>query len=549
MLSDDYFNGARLSRYLMLRNIYLGKEDKEGESLLRKYIPRAQNMYDDYVKRGMYMSQIFKNAYDEFIKNQDLMLFEETVLGIKFFLSKEEYNKMLHSDIFDSRYMYSTIAYERISKDMVRFRVYDVQVDVHMSSVLSVISPLTYSQQQTIRSVGVVQEAVRVPFRETISAGQMKIGVDLVRLMQLLDRTDRIHVLVVGSASEAAGGSRSYPLLDSMFTNSIFSLYDPYESNVEYKTDRGNVYKRYAEKFVYDKLDKYDVVQDDAFVSFHSNRMRIDPGMILSSARVFSAKMLQGDEAYFTAIGKIRRKEVVVIRQVGKTETLERRAMSGVNLKVKKQDDRFGNCPFCLEMQSFVKFRYEDKFFETWARCHDVNIRCELKRRFVVPNSIGVVDYKGRMMNIVTQVDNGVSMVYDPVDDYPLTNNFDPLEKRVYVFSAVENIFAYMFSAKVAVRVSTARGVVFYVNYEPDIAAQEKVQQSFNFLGFKFVRMKLQEKKILRILLPTLWFKEYGDVVVPEERLDKSLGVSLLSYYGRFFVNTIDQLYCTTPLI
>jgi len=121
-------------------------------------------------------------------------------------MTKDEYNMMLKVDVHNGRFMYSNLAYESLDVGAVRYNVYGTSIEVLMRNVLSISDKLGYVEQQRLRSLGILQEAVQVPMREVLSSGQMKIGVDLLRVAernaqwnaQKKNIDNRFHIRVYG---------------------------------------------------------------------------------------------------------------------------------------------------------------------------------------------------------------------------------------------------------------------------------------------------------------------------------------------------------------
>jgi len=322
---------------------------------------------------------------------------------------------------------------------------------------------VSQEKQVFLTTLGIVQPSVIYPFRESVDDGQMKICVDLFKLVQVMGSTYNQKVLIVGSASQATGGSKSYELLQYMFKDSEFHLYDPHDVNDSYRAKNGNVYFRNASVYVYSpEVAKFNVVQDDAFVSHSKNRQHIDPKQYLFMVPYYSCKKLECDHEYF--------KHSLSLRQVGATVTSEERAMSHVPMIGNVEEVRFGTCSFCREMRYYCRHSYSDDFFKSLARMHNVGTRCAIKDFYVSPSCDGNVLYKGKMMFEKTSIQNGVSLAYDPVLDYPLVMNFDVSSGRTYVFSSLDNIQYFMYSAKVAVYDSES--LKYYTNYNDDSIRQ-----------------------------------------------------------------------------
>jgi len=74
------------------------------------------------------------------------------------------------------------------------------------------------------------------------------------------------------------------------------------------------------------------------------------------------------------------------------------------------------------------------------------------------------------MMFEMSVIQNGVSLAYDPVLDYPVVMNFDVSSGRTYVFSSLDNIQYFMYSAKVAVY--DPETLKYYTNYNDDSIRQ-----------------------------------------------------------------------------
>jgi len=553
MMDESYFNGDKRRKYMQMRSLFVQQESAKGEDKICSLIPMARRLYLKYLAKES-VSIRFVKAYEDYLRHQDLMEFEEKALDIRFFMTKDEYNMMLKVDVHNGRFMYSNLAYESLDVGAVRYNVYGTSIEVLMRNVLSISDKLGYVEQQRLRSLGILQEAVQVPMREVLSSGQMKIGVDLLRVAERNAQWNAQKILIIGSTSESMGGSKSYSMLDEMYTNSLIYLYDPFEENFSYQTTRGNTIQRIGAKYEYGPdIVNYDVIQDDAFVSFESNRRKIDPDLWLAYAKCFSVKRLQGDDQYFDELNRKRGKhDLVTVQQVGKTDTHERRVMTGIDYVNRYPDVRYGSCSFCKELKQFIHRKHTDKMIEVWAMNHDVHIHCTLRRRYQIPQSNGILEVSGRMVNVALEVDYPVSLPYDVVMDNKVVMNFDMLSTHTYVFSSFSNIMSYMYAAKVAV----FKDNLYYVNFEPPVPRQ--VGGDYMCYGIKFnfnppidllkqvrgsVKVKMKRNKVIReydfddskFLLENEWFNKEGDALIDEKRT-VVLAVSLLSYYRRLFL-------------
>jgi len=298
--------------------------------------------------------------------------FEQFHLKIKFQCTPEEYNKITkYKD--GLVYLFSDIAkiedgeYIQVSVRGREFMFNRKEV----SRIFLIDVDLTYLM--ALDSMGTILNHEPEAKRESYDCGQMKIATDLVILSQMVESNVGQKVLIVGSASDGYGGGRSYELLDTMFENSEFHLYDPNEINNEFVTDNKNKYVRHARPFVYEssEVKKYDLIQDDAYVTYDGNRDRIDKEGLLLNHKNFSCKILPKDKYYYGLRG-------YVMQQVGKTAVREKRLYSKPPGRIKDPDLRFGHCPFCLELRKYVlRGKYKQKFFDVWAKMHPPSLFCQ----------------------------------------------------------------------------------------------------------------------------------------------------------------------------
>jgi len=473
---------------------------------MKQFHRKVCDQYGRYLAGVGFKDRVIE-SYQEYLKTGDMMEFEKKTLVCTFFLSLSQYQQLLDSDCPSARFLYSDLEYKVLGTSL-EYEVFGEKylVSPKGSAIFQCMIPV--EKQVQLNILGLVQHSVPYPMREVVSDGQMKIFTDLFKLVQGgEDRNQR--VLIVGSASQSTGGSKSYDLLQYMFQDSVFELYDPHDSNDCYESARGNRYMRYASVFKYTAdIVKYDYVQDDAFIRFDGNRDKIDPEKHLFRARRFSCKRLDGDADYFKTMkcevsgpthccygckegvgcvkSKFDSKACYGYRQVGRVATSEVRVMSHVPVLGLYQDKRFGTCAFCREMFFYCNKKYPDEFFSALASIHSIGSRCSIKRLYQVPRCDGNVDYKGRKFHVLQEVDNPVCMAYDPVLDFPLVTNFVAFSKRTYVFSSVENVLFSMFAGRIAIYDSLQNR--YYVNYQEEFFSQsDDYDEIINGVRFRYV--------------------------------------------------------------
>jgi len=221
-------------------------------------------------------------------------------------------------------------------------------------------------------------------------------------------------------------------LLDTMFSNSEFHLYDPNEVNHSYLTQRGNKYVHKSQRFDYKSVDikVYDLIQDDAYVTHERNRERLDEGRFLLNHKNFSCKSLNKDKVYFSSVG-------YTMKQVGLTPSREKRCYSKVILRTKDPDLRFKSCQFCLELRKYVpRGKYGDDFFEAWGKIHPSHMYCyEQKNAMIVggckKTSIGDV-------YLECSVPESLCFSYDIVPGCQVVNSM--VKDLWYQFSTLDRI-------------------------------------------------------------------------------------------------------------
>jgi len=348
-----------------------------------------------------------------------------------------------------------------------------------------------------------------------------------------------------------------------MFSQSVFELYDPHDSNDCYVAVNGNKYVRHAAAFDYTSdVVKYDAVQDDAFVTFHGNREKIDPGHYLFMARRFSCKRLDEDDAYFKVMRGNVSSELFCCdgcrdkgtcykdrfayfaakgyRQVGKVATSEQRVMSHLPTIGQIRDKRFGTCNFCREMFFYCQNDYPEGFFNNLASIHSIGSRCSIKSRYVSPKSDGNVEIQGRKMHVVREILDPVCLPYDQVLDLPLTTNFVCTSKRTYVFSSFENIQYYMYTARVAVYDKSSN--IYYVNYlDTDFCQSDVYDMLVNGVRFKLVQEFKRGIRDFKLFSGRL----EGLPIVTSVNVGKSfsLFLDIARYYGSFYLELGDEKY------
>jgi len=388
MLSDNYFNGDRLSRYLELIN-----EPKvlDVKSLIKEKYPLfsmkvelaiSQNRDNVYCNGSFFrVSQKDKDWYERSKNNTSLFFFEEYALDITFSLTEQQYDLITNIQ-WGLQYLFSSKSYVRRG-DFYVFSVEgnDYVVNPRDASKLNYSDNVNVSMVKALHSMGTLSIGETIPFREVADCGQMKIATDLVILAQGMESNANVKVAIIGSASEEYGSGSSYALLDVMFKSSEFHLYDPHESNCEYVTNNKNRYSRRARPYDYIKEDPgyYDIIQDDAYVNERPNRLTIDPKKKLFTAKVVSCKILKSDGSY------IKGEKFKSFRQVGKTPSLEKRFYNFRLLRLSNHERRFGDCPFCREVSWYVpNGKYGQEFFSLWFSLHPLKYKCHPKEKFVI---------------------------------------------------------------------------------------------------------------------------------------------------------------------
>jgi hypothetical protein len=437
MLGEAYSNGERLRAYMRL----LGQVDSEVKTVMEDRYPAfvekcrkaEMNNRSEVFFRGTFLrvSDTDRGLYKRYKDAKCLYEFEQQYLGIEFYIDRDQYMSISNLK-WGAQYLFSSLSYEKC----VTFYKYKVDGEVIMVNQKDA-SLLNYhdcdeQMAHCLVKNGIVAEDDVRPFRERIDNGQMKICCDLILMSQMIDRVDNVKLLVVGSASEAYGSGRSYYLLDYMFRDSIFDLYDPFEIEGSYRTDNGNVYNRHAQVFDYStqNVKQYDLVQDDAFVSFEKNRFRIDPLQKMFDAGNFACKWLKGDEDYF------RKRVAYGTRQVGKTSSKERRAYSKTLQVVNEPERKFGHCDFCRELTRFVpRGKYDEHFFKKWFSMHKPGSTCSKEVRMSYPQN-GHKKVGDGMFFIEKYLPPAYCLSYDIVERADLTHTVDP-QLGCYVFSSL----------------------------------------------------------------------------------------------------------------
>jgi len=494
-------------------------------------------------------------AYNDYLQHDDFMKYEQDVLVCVFYLSLSQYQSVLDSDNPSIRFLYSSMPYTVVA-GMLEYVVFGEKYLVNPKGTSVLTTCISVDKQAFLNQLGIVQKSVSYSLRECVSDGQMKIFVDLFKLSQM-GGTDQKSILIVGSSSQSTGGSKSYDLLQWMFTNSCFYLYDPNESNDYYAAAQGNYYYRYASVYEYSMdIVNYDYVQDDAFVSFEKNREKIDPEGYLMHAKIFSCKCLDDDSVYFAKVkgkkvaspmvccdgcaaqGVCDRRnnfkvEMYGHKQVGKVATYETRVMSQIPKVGKRFDRRFGTCAFCREMYYYSKHLYPDDFFRMLSMIHSVGSRCSLKQKWDQPRRDGNVDYCGRKMHVMKEIDNGVCLPYDRVLDYPVQNNFSLTNGKTYVFSHVDKVQYYMYSVRIAVYDEVQNR--YYVNF-----VDEEYYQSPIFdivvrgLSYREVESFVGGQKIDKYFAGTI----EGTPILTDQDMRKELSwlLDVARFYGSYYM-------------
>jgi len=501
-------------------------------------------------------------AYNRYLSHEDFMRYEQDVLVCVFYLSLSQYQSVLDSDNPSVRFLYSSLSYTVVG-GMLEYVVFGEKYLVNPKGSSVLTTCISVDKQAFLNQLGIVQKSVSYSLRECVSDGQMKIFVDLFKLAQM-GGTDQKAILIVGSSSQSTGGSKSYDLLQWMFTNSHFYLYDPNESNDYYAGAQGNYYHRYASVFTYSMdIVNYDYVQDDAFVSFEKNRQKIDPEGYLMHAKIYSCKCLDDDSVYFARIkgrkissaavccdgcaanGACDRRDNYKVemyghRQVGKVATYETRVMSQVPKVGKRFDRRFGTCAFCREMYYYSKHLYPDDFYRMLAMIHSIGSRCALKQRWDQPRLDGNVDYYGRKMHVLNEVENGVCLPYDRVLDYPVQNNFSLTNGKTYVFSHVDKVQFYMYSVKIAIYDEKINK--FFVNFiEEEYFQHPYCDINLRGLGYREVEAFVAGLKLDKFFSGVV----EGIPILTNEDMRKELSwlLDIARFYGSYYMEYGDKKY------
>lgn len=192
-----------------------------------------------------------------------------------------------------------------------------------------------------------------LPSRGAPSTGQLKLFVDVYRMLPYLKKTDK--VLVIGSASP--GGGKAYYLLAGKVLQ--VDLYDPLEEGTVEYTYAGTLFRYFKEYWTKEVRD-YDVVFQDAYSK--------EEGALFFpcfSARVWSIKCFSVErwaEAW--------EEEYHVYGQIHKTE----KRLS--NVKVLYQGyHHVGSCPACVEIGYFGgHLTSTQRAILSWAHG---NVQCE----------------------------------------------------------------------------------------------------------------------------------------------------------------------------
>jgi len=560
-LGESYFNGARRERMRQFTSLFVANVETSFDAKMKRFHRQVVDEYTSYIG-GFVVSSRSIESYREYLKSGDFRKFEETALQCVFYLDRAQYEMVMDSDSPSSRFLYSSLIY-KVCGSYLEYEVFGEKYLVSPKGCTLFTTLIPAEKQIQLNLLGIAQKSVPYSLREIISDGQMKIFVDLFKLVQDMDMVNQ-RILVVGSAAQSTGGSKSYDLLQWMFKDSRFDLYDPHDQNDAYVAANGNKYFRFAQAYTYGPgIVNFDAVQDDAFISFVGNRDKIDPDRFLFRARRFSCKRLDGDGKYFGAmkcnsiipsaccfgcqsgemcyIDKFHPQAKYGVAQVGRVATHEMRVMSHVGTLGTCRDFRFGTCAFCREMFYYCKKKYPDEFFRALAGIHASGSRCSLKGNFVAPKSDGNVNVKGRKFHVVNDVHDPVCMAYDPVLEYPTVTTFVASSKRTYVFSDVDNVQFYMFSARIAIYDSNLGK--YYVNYLDEFICQsDDYDEVIN--GVRFRVIKDMPKGVRNFVLFKGSVDGYPIITRPVfEKGAYSLFLDVARYYGSFYLELGDKKY------
>jgi len=437
MLCDSYFDDTRLRMYLEVINVSQPAKitvfDRVYGDKIKEFVD-AVTLNKSTVWNGVGFVTLKKgdiDAYKRYVETGSKFQFEQDILGIKFQFKEKDYEKLVkYKD--GIIYFFSNIdKVEKIDSVIISVGLMEFLFDRKEVSRFALMDcDLDYLRVLDV--VGTVRVNEKEARPESADNGQMKIAVDAVKACQMLAGTNAKKILVVGSSSEGYGGGRTYRLMDTMFSKSEFFLYDPYEVNSDYVTENGNSFHRRAKCFDYasKEIMGYDLVLDDAYVNPENNRYALDPEMNLLKHPAFSCKCFRSDKRFFVGCN--------VVKQVGKTFSNERRAMSRVIERVVNKDMRFGTCQFCLELTQYVdRDKYDQKFFDVWFKMHPPHYPCSKKDDGKVYG--GDVSTEAGDMFVEYEVPPTYCLDYDPIINCQSVNVLDK-QLGWYQFSSVERI-------------------------------------------------------------------------------------------------------------